>query len=106
MKYCTHCGSEINDDAVVCIHCGCTTEKTTAKKGANDTMKTLILVFLILGCISGAAFILPLAWCVPITISVKNKMDNGEPVDTGLKVCTLIFVSVIAGILLLCMNDD
>lgn len=23
MKYCSHCGKEVNDEAVVCIHCGC-----------------------------------------------------------------------------------
>lgn len=23
MKYCTHCGKEITDEAVVCINCGC-----------------------------------------------------------------------------------
>ena len=23
MKFCSHCGKEINDKAIVCIHCGC-----------------------------------------------------------------------------------
>lgn len=23
MKYCSHCGKEIADKAIVCIHCGC-----------------------------------------------------------------------------------
>lgn len=27
MKYCTHCGHELNDAAVVCVHCGCLAEK-------------------------------------------------------------------------------
>lgn len=26
MKYCSKCGKEINDEAVVCIHCGCRVE--------------------------------------------------------------------------------
>lgn len=105
MSYCTHCGAEVNDEAVVCINCGCPI-KNTSKTKTDNTIKTLILVFLILGCISGASFLIPLAWCIPITLSVKNKMDNGEPISTSLKVCTLIFVSVVAGILLLCLNDD
>ena len=25
--FCSKCGKEINDEAVVCIHCGCATEK-------------------------------------------------------------------------------
>lgn len=28
--FCSNCGKEINDNAVVCIHCGCSTGKTTA----------------------------------------------------------------------------
>lgn len=27
MKYCTHCGSEIADEAVICLKCGCRTSK-------------------------------------------------------------------------------
>lgn len=23
MKYCTHCGAEIDDNAVICLNCGC-----------------------------------------------------------------------------------
>lgn len=105
MSYCTHCGAQVNDEAIVCINCGCSLKEPSKKKN-DSTMKTLILVFLILGCISGASFLIPLAWCIPITISIKNRMDNGEPISTGLKVCTLIFVSLVAGILLLCLNDD
>ena len=26
MKYCSKCGKEINEEAVVCIHCGCRVE--------------------------------------------------------------------------------
>lgn len=26
MAYCSKCGKEINDEAVVCIHCGCQTK--------------------------------------------------------------------------------
>lgn len=28
MKYCTHCGAEINDQAVVCPSCGCAVQST------------------------------------------------------------------------------
>ena len=27
MAFCRKCGKEINDDAVMCVHCGCATEK-------------------------------------------------------------------------------
>lgn len=104
MKFCTKCGGEIVDDAVVCVHCGCQVANS-AKKG-NDGLATASKIFLILGCIAQGWMILPLAWCLPITISACNKMNRGEPVGTGLKVCALLFVSLLGGILLLCRTDE
>jgi len=110
MKYCSHCGAEIMDEAVVCVKCGCAVESAkanTAKKD-NETMKTIIKVFLILGTIASglAGFLIPLAWCIPMTVSICRKMKNDEEIGTGLKVCTLLFVNIVSGILLLCMNND
>ena len=31
MKYCQKCGQQIHDDAVICIHCGCSSEGVTKK---------------------------------------------------------------------------
>ncbi len=106
MKYCVHCGAEIHDEAVVCVKCGRSVEapKTTAVK--DDTMSIVIKVFLILGCIAQGWAIIPLAWCLPITISVFNRLKNNKPIGTGLKVCSLLFVNLIAGICLLCMDDS
>lgn len=42
---------------------------------------------------------------IPITISVFHRLRDNRPVGTGLKVCALLFVSLIGGICLLCMND-
>lgn len=40
MKYCTKCGSEMVDEAVMCTKCGCMAGKATEKKTANGE-KTL-----------------------------------------------------------------
>ena len=66
MKYCTHCGAEMLDDAVVCVKCGCSV-KPPAKK--DDTMKLIVKIFMILGCISFGWALIPLAWCIPMTVS-------------------------------------
>lgn len=50
--------------------------------------------------------IIPLAWGIPMTISVGRKIKNDAPITTAFKVCTLIFVNLIAGILLLCRKED
>lgn len=72
----------------------------------KDGLAVAAKVFLILGTILQGWLLLPLAWCLPITISVCKKMKRGEPVGTGLKVCALLFVSMLGGILLLCRSDD
>ena len=110
MKYCTHCGAEVHEEAVVCVKCGCSLESTkvTVKESrhTDDTMQTIIKVFLILGCITQGWLLIPLAWCLPITISVFNSFRDKKPIGTGLKVCTLLFVSLISGIMLLCINEN
>lgn len=108
MKYCEHCGAEVLDEAVVCVKCGCKVNVAATKSKNDETMKTLILVFLILGTVGLGLglFFIPLAWCIPLTVAINNRMKRGEPIGTGLKVCALIFVSLIAGILLLCYNDS
>ena len=109
MKFCVHCGNEIHEEAVVCVKCGRSVEPTkpaAAKNSGDDTMAVVAKVFLVLGCISQGWLLLPLAWCLPITISVFHALRDKRPVGTGLKVCTLLFVNLIAGICLLCMDDD
>ena len=34
MKYCTHCGKELMDEAVVCMNCGCAVNGANSIKGA------------------------------------------------------------------------
>ncbi len=107
MKYCTKCGAELHDEAVVCPRCGCATSDYKAHSSKIDDMTLLIKIFMIIGCVcSGFGLLLPLAWTIPMTVVVCRRLDNHEPIGTGLKVCTLIFCSLIAGILLLCTNTD
>ena len=35
--YCTKCGSEINDQAIICPNCGCATSNYTLKNGNTST---------------------------------------------------------------------
>lgn len=109
MKFCQKCGAQVRDEAVVCTNCGCavTGNNTSAMAtGGNDGLAVAAKVFLILGCILQGWMLIPLAWCLPITISVCNKMKRNEPVGIGLKICALLFVSLLGGIFLLCRNDD
>ncbi len=137
MKYCEHCGAELNEDSVVCIKCGRSVKHETAKNNSNNTLLTVAKVFMIISCVASPTigilyslflllmsvattmlpmialvillliiFCLPLAWTIPMTVSVSRKIKENEPIGMTLKICTLIFVNLIAGILLLCVNDD
>lgn len=108
MKFCVHCGAEIFDEAVVCVKCGRSveTQKVIQPAQKDDTLPMIIKIFLILGCVSQGWLIIPLLWCIPITVSVFNAFRDNRPIGTGLKICTLLFVNLIAGICLLCMSDN
>ncbi|MBQ8146019.1 MAG: zinc ribbon domain-containing protein [Clostridia bacterium] len=47
--FCSKCGKQINDDAVVCVHCGCSTKNanTTSTITDNVSVGLCILSFLI-----------------------------------------------------------
>ena len=112
MKFCSHCGTQLLDEAVVCPNCGCAAEQATASAQAvnNETSSTLKLIakiFMVLGCISTAfAFLIPLCWTIPMTVHYWKAVDNGQRVGTGFKVCALLFVNLVAGVLMLCDNQD
>ncbi|MBR6050061.1 MAG: zinc-ribbon domain-containing protein [Clostridia bacterium] len=110
MKYCTHCGNQLDDAAVICPKCGCAVDGQKTAEVANGEKKFTGLqlaafILMIISTVSIGWMLIPLAWCIPMTISYYNSIKNGRPVSLGLKVCTLLFVNLISGILMLCDNE-
>lgn len=124
MKYCTHCGTQLVDEAIVCPNCGCAAvdfeadaAKSTpapepayapnpapaAQQKPESALRIIAKIFMLISCIfSGFCFLFPLAWTIPMTVHYwKNRT-----VGTGFKVCSLIFVNTVAGILMLCDNQN
>lgn len=64
-------------------------------------------VFMILGTIIMAlsTYLIGLAWCIPMCVYYFNRVKDGRSIGTGFKVCTLLFVSLLGGILMLCDKD-
>ena len=105
MKYCSHCGKEIMDEAVICPSCGCKVASENTMTTEDKSVIILIIkIFMIIGCIATGWSLIPLLWTVPMTLHAFRKLDAHEPMTTAFKVCTLIFVNLIAGILLLCVD--
>ncbi len=117
MKYCAKCGTEMLDEAVLCVKCGSWATdpndilpRKTVRSAPKEpsTTSRVALVFMIIGTIltSIYTFAIGLVWCLPMTISYCRKINNGKPVGAGFKICSLIFISAIAGILMLCDKND
>lgn len=115
MKYCTYCGAQMFDEAVLCVKCGRMVETAqTAQQGFSSRpaqttdLSTIAKIFMIIGTVLMAisTFGIALAWCLPMTLSYSKKLQNREPITTAFKVCALIFVSMIGGILMLCDKNN
>lgn len=131
-KYCSTCGAELRAEAVVCTACGCAqnnSQPSANVKREKSGLRTAAKIFMIISCVFqiflfliiafaacasgyseafavGFVYLIPIAWCLPMTITYSNKCKNSEPVGAGFKVCTLLFVNLIAGILMLCDNSN
>ena len=112
MSFCSHCGKEIEDGAAVCTQCGYMVVSTVVKPKEQNPVVTqksfgAIKAFMIIGTIftSLVCYLIPLVWCIPMTVSFFNKAKYGQKCSTAFKICTLLFVNQIAGILLLCDRD-
>lgn len=103
------------DEAVICVKCGRMVETApnvqqvfSSRPAQKTGLSVAAKIFMIIGTVIMAisTFCISLAWCLPMTISYSNKVHNGEPVSTGFKVCSLLFVSLLGGILMLCDQDS
>lgn len=103
--FCANCGEQISDNAYICPHCGCKVQNERASNNKN-TLLTVAKIFMIISTVLSGIYLIPLAWCIPMTISLSRKINNGEKISTGFKICVLLFVNLVAGILLLCASDD
>ena len=110
------------DNALVSTGYGYTVPKQAyvahAHSGIGGAAKTLMTISMIAmslmplvgGLMTGAIVlgiigaVIPLAWCLPMTIVYSKSLKRGEPVGTGFKVCTILFINLAAGILMFCDN--
>ena len=110
MKYCVKCGAEMQDDAQFCPKCGqqagAEVKQEVVEKKRDDGLRNIALIFCIIDCVLVGWCLIPLAWMIPMTVSLNSKIKNKEPISVGFKVCILLFLSLIAGIILLAGDDN
>lgn len=55
--------------------------------------------------ITALIYAVPLAWMIPLTSAVNDKLRRNIPIGIGLKICALLFVNIIGGIILLTIKN-
>ncbi len=92
MKYCSNCGNEIHNEAVVCVHCHCSLY--VIKDSRNDN---LIGVFSVVG-----AFLSPMIGVILAVIGLR-KYNGANITGKGLCIAGLIvsFFRLVASVIYL-----
>lgn len=122
-KYCPNCGKEVESTNTTCNYSGDNFSGNINNKKSWTGIKTASFIFMLVGIVftistivtwfisengTNFRFSFPIAliWQIPMTIYYYRCVTNKIKTSTGFKVRTLIFVSLIAGILMLCDKDD
>lgn len=91
MKYCSKCGKEIEDEAVVCVHCGCSVENRTVTKEIDGPN----IAFTILG------FFIPLVGLILYLVYKDTMPEKAKSAGKGalIGVCVSVGLSILSSIL-------
>lgn len=73
---------------------------------SDRTLRLIAFIFCILSTISVCWLIIPLAWMIPMTVHCWGIYQGKKANTTAFGVCTLIFVTLVGGILLLVSKKD
>ena len=125
MKYCTNCGTQLEGNESFCPNCGTPVNAQPAPQPTPQPqtdyaqpaqpvqterkftgLQTAAFVFMILSTVALGWMLIPLAWCIPMTVSYYNCIKQGRPVSMGLKICTLLFVNLLSGIFMLADDSN
>lgn len=79
---------------------------STPEVKKESTIRIVAKVFMLISCIGVGWTLIPLIWMIPMTLKVWHAHDKGESLSVGFKICVLLFVNTVAGILLLVEDAD
>lgn len=80
-KFCTHCGKEVNDNAIVCIHCGCAISAGNSSISTESKSKSQISLILgIIGIVSAWLFALVghITSIIGIVLGIKEYKETNR----------------------------
>lgn len=97
--FCTHCGKEINDNAVVCVHCGVSTgnmvnfPKTDKKSDKVKSYANAGFVISLVSIALGMFCLLPAIGLSLSMLSLNGSRETGE--KNALAICGTVLNAVI-----------
>lgn len=92
MRYCTHCGAEISEEAVICPKCGCWTSNATTNSLKKGKTNVCASVGFILALVSVVTFfvdfmgLLALAGMIVSIVGLTQFAKNSEQSGKGLAI--------------------
>ena len=102
MKYCSNCGAEIHEEAVICPKCGCAVPRARLKGTWGDVLGRIGLPIGIIALIFGILSLIPLAGLVFIVFDIIfgftalsfGIVGSIKAVGKGKCITTIIFGSI------------
>lgn len=79
---------------------------TNTMSDNDKTLRMIAFIFMVISLIGSCWLIIPLAWMIPMTVIGWGIYKGTRPNTTAFAVCTLLFFSLVAGILLLVSTKD
>ncbi|MGY4893522.1 MAG: hypothetical protein ACO1N2_02400 [Candidatus Saccharimonadota bacterium] len=83
-----------------------TESATPVVQDKDTTLKLVAFIFNLVSTIGAGWLIVPLAWMIPMTVISWGIYKGTKRNTTAFGVCTLLFVSLVSGILLLIAKKD
>lgn len=75
--------------------------QSPANNGEKSTLLLVAFILMLITTITTGFLLIPLAWCIPMTVSCYKCYNENRKASIGFGVCTLIFVNLVSGILML-----
>jgi hypothetical protein len=75
-------------------------------KNTQKTLRLVAFIFNLITTIACGLLIIPLAWMIPMTVRSWGIYKGTKPNTVAFGVCTLIFLDMVSGILLLVSGTE
>jgi len=96
MKYCVHCGAEIFDDAVICVHCGRAVPNTRIES-ENKALGILAIIF---GVLQG--FVGLVLSIIGLSVYKEPINKNNCKIGLGLSIAYIVlYIAMVVAIIVL-----